>query len=97
MPWLRRTRGPERILVPAPEYFLVRRRGATRPFALFLAVFHPSMALYLQTLAPTVTAEDSGELITAAYTCQQPPTLSHRYSGQAEPLAGIPITPCSLG
>ena len=68
MPWLRRTRGPERILVPAPEYFLVRRRGAKRAWALFFAVFLPAFALYLWTLAPTVSAEDSGELITAAYT-----------------------------
>lgn len=32
-----------------------------------LAVFSISLGLYLATLAPTVTGEDSGELITAAY------------------------------
>jgi hypothetical protein len=35
---------------------------------LFLASALPAFALYLATLAPTVTPEDSGELITAAYT-----------------------------
>lgn len=35
---------------------------------LFLAASLPAFLLYLSTLAPTVTAEDSGELITAAYT-----------------------------
>ena len=35
---------------------------------LFVAAALPSFALYVLTLAPTVTAEDSGELITSAHT-----------------------------
>lgn len=35
---------------------------------LFLAASLAALVLYVRTLAPTVTAEDSGELITAAYT-----------------------------
>lgn len=35
---------------------------------LFFAAALPSYILYVRTLAPTVTSEDSGELITAAYT-----------------------------
>jgi len=35
---------------------------------LFFASALPAFCLYLATLSPTVTAEDSGELITAAYT-----------------------------
>ena len=34
---------------------------------IFLAVFAASMAVYLMTVAPTFTGEDSGELITAAW------------------------------
>jgi hypothetical protein len=48
--------------VNAPER---NEAGGTR---LFLAAALPAFVLYLRTLAPTVTPEDSGELIAAAYT-----------------------------
>jgi len=44
---------------PGPE-----RHG----FRLFFATALPALVIYLWTVAPTVTAEDSGELITSAYT-----------------------------
>jgi tetratricopeptide (TPR) repeat protein len=44
-----------------------RSRGVVREALLFVLAALPPFVLYVVTLAPSVTSEDSGELITAAY------------------------------
>ncbi|MDD2807459.1 MAG: DUF2723 domain-containing protein [Patescibacteria group bacterium] len=41
---------------------------ANKNFLLFGLVFFVAMSVYIMTLAPSITMEDSGELVTAAYT-----------------------------